>query len=68
MITTWLPVDEAAAPMSIVGTPNIIKKEAAIQQMIWAVAVEMEDSVLWWKVWEDIPESACKVNESNSRY
>lgn len=41
-----LPADEAAAPMSIVGAPNISKREPATQQMICAVAVEVEDSVL----------------------
>lgn len=41
-----LPADEAAAPMSIVGTPNISKSKAATQQMIWAEAVEVLDSVL----------------------
>lgn len=44
-----LPVDAVAAPIRIVGIPNKIKTKAAAKQVIFALAVEVVDSVLWWK-------------------
>lgn len=45
----FLPVDAAAAPIRIVGIPKRNKTKAAAKQVIFALAVEEADSVLWWK-------------------
>lgn len=49
--------------MRIEGTANIRKSKAAIQQIILAEAVEVLDSVRWWKVWQDKVANAFKADE-----
>lgn len=44
-------VDAATAPRSIGGMPNEGTMNAAVKQVILAVAEEAADSVLWWKFW-----------------
>lgn len=53
------PVDAAAAPIRMVGIPKRSKTNAAAKQVIFALAVELVDSVLWWKHWYDRLPSAC---------
>lgn len=50
-ISHWesvIPVDAATAPISIDGVPNTNMQKAAAKDVIWAVAEEEADKVLWW--------------------
>lgn len=44
--STGVPVDAATAPISTGGIPRIMTTPAAMKQIILAVAVELEESVL----------------------
>lgn len=46
---SFSPVDAAAAPIRITGIPKSNIMKAAAMQVIFALAVEEADSVLWWK-------------------
>lgn len=45
--TSGVPVDAATAPISTGGIPRTMTTPAAMKQIILAVAVELEESVLW---------------------